>query len=247
MRVDPAGKATPEVGQLAFGHADHAHGAQPDVADGRRRIVPIVARDGDRDRHDGEDARRTEFDGGPHRDELDDAAIDVVVVCHWMGREDHGHAGGRDRAVEHVDRAGSLARRRGARVCLDDRPVFGHVAHDAGAQCGHGETQLQAGPCHQGRIDGAYALVRAVAQGVGQRVEVEDGAAAGAEPTTHPGEPQRGAGDEAQQVALALAPGPLRLAALVPAGRDPGGGAPSAGRTQHGGGIERERGAGCPR
>ena len=91
--------------------------------------------------------------GGGDRDDLDHPAVDVVVVGHGVGREDHGHAGRRDGAVDQVDRPGGLGRGRGAGVGLDQGAVLGDVAQDAGAQGGDGQAQLQAGAGDQVRVD----------------------------------------------------------------------------------------------
>ena len=101
------------------------------------------------------------------------------------GREDHGHAGRGDGAVDEVHRTGGGARGAGPGVGLDDRPVLGDEAQDAGAQRGHGQAQLQARAADQRRVDGTDAVTCAVAEGGGQRLEVEDRAAAGAEVAAH--------------------------------------------------------------
>ena len=128
------GQVDVEVRDLALGDPDHAHGAQADVAGRGRGVVPLVTRQPERHRHDGDDARRTQGRRGGDRHDLDHPAVDVVVVGHGVRREDHGHARRRDGAVHHVDRAGGLGRRRGAGVGFHQRAVLGDVAQDAGAR-----------------------------------------------------------------------------------------------------------------
>ena len=54
------GQVDVEVGDLAFGHPDHPHGAQPDVAGGGGRVVALVAGEPERHRHHRDDAGRPE-------------------------------------------------------------------------------------------------------------------------------------------------------------------------------------------
>ena len=91
-------------------------------------------------------------------------------------------------------------------------PSSVHEAQDAGTQRGDGQAQLQAGAGDEGGVDGPDAVLAAVAERVGQRVEVEDRAAAGAQVAPDPRQPEPGPGDQAGEVALPLAPGPAGLA-----------------------------------
>ena len=70
----------------------------------------------------------------------------------------------------------------------------------------------------EGGVDGPHALVAAEAQRVRQGVEVEDRAAARAQLPADAGKAEDGAGAEAQDVALAPAAGPPRLASLPTVG-----------------------------
>ncbi len=75
-----------------------------------------------------------------------------------------------------VDRAGRLARRRGAGIGLDDGAVLGHEAQDAGAQRGDGQAELQAGAGDEGGVDGPDAVLaaaRASASASGSRLRTE--------------------------------------------------------------------------
>ena len=119
--------------------------------------------------------------------------------------------------VPSIRSTGPAARSRRGRagVGLDDGPVLGHEAQDTGAQCGDGQAELQARAADQRRVDRAHPGAGAVAQGVGQRLEVQDGAAARAQLAAHPGQPEACTGDQPQDVALAAAPGPPRPAPLV--------------------------------
>ncbi|HKH88497.1 MAG TPA: hypothetical protein VKA05_06720, partial [Acidimicrobiales bacterium] len=237
------GQGDVEVRDLPLGDADHAHGPEADVAEGYTRIVTFVSGQPQRHRDNGEDAPRPQLCCGADGDDLDHATVDVVVVAHRVGREDHGHARRGHRAVDQVDRAGGRPLGRRARVGLDDRPVLGDEAEGAGPQGGHGQAELQARPPDEGRVDGPHALAVAGAERVGQGVEVQDGTAARAQLPAHTGEPEDGAGDEAQDVALAAAPGPTRPAPLPPVGRSRRGHDLAAG--EHGGGREGKRRAGA--
>ena len=156
-----------------------------------------------------------ELHGGPHRDDLYDAAVDVVVVGHGVGREDHGHAGRGDGGVDQADRADR--RRRGGRpgVGLDEGAVLGDVAQDAGAQGGDGQAELESGTGDQRRIDGTDA-VGPLVQRLFQRVEVEHRAPARAQASTHAGQAEPGTREQAQCVALATPAGASGLASGAP-------------------------------
>ena len=129
-----------------------------------------------------------------------------------------------------------FAGRRRPGVGLDDGAVFGDVAQDAGPQRGDGQAQLQAGPADQGRID-RLDPVGPLVEGGGQWLEVEHRAAARAQATAHPGQAQSGPGQQAEEVALAAAPGPAGRAPRL-AVRRGGGHQPVAG--QRHGRAERE-------
>ena len=113
---------------------------------------------------------------------------------------------------------GGVPGARGAGVGLHDRAVLGHVAQDAGPQRGDGQAQLQARAGDQRGVDGPDPVLAAVAEGAGQRVQVEDRAAAAAQLAPDPGQPEPGAGHQPGQVALAPAPGPAGLAPPLAAG-----------------------------
>ena len=76
----PSGSGARKVGPLTVSDADHAHGAQTDVAGRRGRVVAFVAGQAERHGDDGDDASRSESDRRTDRDDLDHPAVHVVVV-----------------------------------------------------------------------------------------------------------------------------------------------------------------------
>ena len=121
----------------------------------------------------------------------------------------------------------AAARGRRAGVGLDDRPVLGDEAQDAGPQGGHGQAELQARPARRGPGRRAACRRRCRERSASARgSRLRTAAAARAQLPAHPGQPEAGAGDEAQDVALAAAPGPARPGA-APGGRTVAGGTTS--------------------
>ncbi len=149
VSVVPAGQGDRQVLPLAVGQLDQADGPDADV--GRRTVdeVPLFPLQMQRHGHHGDDPGGAEMHGRLDRDDLEHAAIDVVVVGQVPRREDQRDAGRSQGALNEVDRTGGVAGSRGAGIGLDDGAVLGHVAQDTGPQGGHGQADLEAGSLDQ--------------------------------------------------------------------------------------------------